>query len=286
MRQTIGFLFLLISLNLSGQIGGTIIDKSTGLPIQYANVFIQGKPIGTTTDIKGNFEIKSTTSNEIIIVSAIGYDSQQIKADSEATIIQLVPRTYELSGIIVKPRKNKTQLTIGTYNKNKINDYFGCAGYPWIVTKYFEFKPEYNSIPHLKQLKIMSSAISQDSVIFNLRLLSIKGDGSPGTDLLNKNLIVTAQSGRNKNTVIDLSSFNLTFPSSGLIIAVEWLIINQNKSDSKYGLQYLPQFGSVTKDGESKTWNYVGGKWFQVTLFPPTVKNKYKELAAELTLTN
>jgi hypothetical protein len=283
MRHLIGLLLILLSTNLSGQISGTIIDNSTGLPIQYANVFIQGKPIGTTTDLNGNFEIKSNTSDEIIIVSAIGYDSQQIKVDSEASIIKLVPRIYELSGIIVKPRKNKSQLTIGSYNKNKIHNYFACNGYPWIVTKYFEFKPEYNSFPYLKKLKILTSTISRDSVIFNLRLLSIKEDGSPGTDLLNKNLIVSAQSGLNKNTVIDLSSFNLTFPSSGLIIAVEWLIIGQNKNDSKFGLQYLPQFGSVTKEGESKTWNYVGGRW---ALYQRTIMNKNQELAAELTLTN
>jgi hypothetical protein len=276
----------LLSINLSGQIRGTIIDKSTGHPIQYANVFLQDRPIGATTDLNGDFELKSNTSDEIIIASAIGYDSQQFKADSETIIIQLVPRTYELSGIIVKPKRNKSQLTIGTYNKNKIHDYFGCGGYPWIVTKCFEFKPEYNSIPYLKQLKILTSANSRDSVIFNLRLLSIKKDGSPGTDLLNKNLIVKAQPGVNKNTIIDLSSYNLTFPQTGLIVAVEWLIIEQNKTDWKYSLQYLPQFGTVTKEGESKTWNYVGGRWTRTTLMPPTEKNKYKELAAELTLTN
>jgi len=48
----------------------------------------------------------------------------------------------------------------------------------------------------------------------------------------------------------------------------------------------LPQFGSVTKEGAVKSWNYVGGKWIKTSFMPPTEKNKYKELAAELTLTN
>jgi hypothetical protein len=286
MRHTISFFLLLLSITLSGQIRGTVTDKASGLPIQYANVFLQGKPIGATTDLDGNFDIKSVSGEYILIVSAIGYESQQFRASSETIIIQLVPRTYELSGVIVKPKKNKSRLTIGSYDKNKIHDYFVCGGYPWNVAKYFEFKPEYNSTPRLNQIKILTSATSRDSVIFNFRLLSIQEDGSPGLDLLNKNLIVKAQPGVNKNTIIDLSSYNLTFPQTGLIIAVEWLIIEQNKFDWKNRIQYLPQFGTVTKVGESKTWNYVGGEWTRITLMPPTEKNKYKELAAELTLTN
>jgi len=268
--HTISFLLFLLPITLSGQINGTVIDNSTGNPIQFANVFLQGKPIGATTDIKGVFEIKTTTINEIIIASAIGYDSQQLKIDSGTIIIRLIPRIYELAGVTVKPRRNKTQITIGTYNKNKIHDYFACGGYPWIVTKYFNHMEEYRSTPYLKQIKILTSANSQDSVIFNLRLLSIKEDGSPGFDLLKNNLIVRALSGVNKNTTVDLSPYNLTFPETGLIVAVEWLIIDQNKTDWKYKLQYLPQFGSITMVGESKTWNYLGGKWIRTTLMPPT----------------
>ena len=284
--HTISFFLFLLSNSLSGQVKGTITDKTTGQPIQFANVFLKDKPIGATTDLNGNFEIKSIPADYILIVSAIGYESRQFNASTETIKIQLAPKTYELSGIIVKPQRNKARLTIETYNKNKIHNYFGCGGYPWIVAKYFEYKPEYYSTPRLNQIKILTSASSAETVIFNFRLLTVQEDGSPGRDLLDKNLIVKAQSGVNKNTIIDLSSYNLTFPQTGFMIAVEWLIIDQNKFDWKGSVQYLPQFGTVIKEGECKTWNYVGGKWFRTTLMPPTEKNKYKVLAAELTLTN
>lgn len=279
-------LLFLLSFKLSGQIRGTVEDKSNENPIQFANIFLKGKPIGATTDKNGYFEIPSGKKNDTLIISAIGYDTQSITGDTLTIKIKMIPKTYELPDIVVKPQKHDRQLRIGTYNNKKINQYFACGGYPWIVTKYFGYKPEYSSTPYLKLLKIMTSANSQDSVIFNLRLYSVNEDGSPGVDLLNKNIIVKTFSGRNKNTTIDLSPYRLTFPPSGLIIAVEWLIIDQNKSTWKYQLQYLPQFGSVTMEGESKTWIYVGGKWLRTTLMPPTEKNKYKELAAELTLTN
>jgi len=286
MRHTISFFFLLLSINLSAQIRGIVTDKSTGLPIQYANVFLKDKLVGATTDINGTFEIKSNIQDYILIISAIGYDSQQFKPNTDNVIIQLVPRTYALSEITVKPRKNKSLLIVETYNKKNIHDYFACLGYPWIVSKYIEFKPEFNSTPFIKQIKILTSATPRDSVIFNLRLLVVNEDGSPGIDILSKNLIIHAQNGINKLTSIDLSSHHITFPKTGLIIAVEWLIVQQNRTDSKHQVQYLPQFGTVTKEGDNKTWIYSGGKWIKTSLMPASDKNKYKELAAELTLTN
>jgi hypothetical protein len=284
--HTISLLLFLLSINLSGQIKGTVTDKSSGLPIQYANVFLHGKPIGATTSLDGSFEIKQATPDDILIISAIGYESQQILATNEIKTIHLVPKTYELSGVIVKPKKYKSELRIGTYDKNKIHDYFICNGFPWIVTKYFEFKQDYKANPYLKQIKILTSLTSLDSAIFNLRLLSLNHDGSPGNDLINKNLIVKALPGRNNNTIINLTPYNLTFPETGLVVAVEWLVIDQNRAEYKSQIQYLPQFGSVTNEGEVKSWNYIGGKWIKSSFMPPSEKNKYKELAAELTLTN
>lgn len=278
------FLFLIPN-TITGQIRGTITDKTTRQPVQYANVFLKDKPIGATTDLNGKFEIESAPGGTILIVSAIGYESQLFIPETENFNIQLIPKTYELSGIIVKPQK-KSKRILESYNKNKIRSYFSCSGYPWIVTKFIEYKPEYSSTPHLNQIKILTSASSSKNAIFNLRLLTISEDCSPGKDLLDKNLIVNAKYGVNENTIIDLSSYKLTFPKTGLLIAVEWLVIDQNKSDWKGRIQYLPQFGSVTKDSNNKTWQYAGGRWLQTTLKPLTEKNKYTELAAELTLTN
>jgi len=98
MRHTFSFLLFLLSINLTGQVRGTVIDKTTGLPIQYANVFLQGKPIGATTNPNGNFEIRQASGDDILIISAIGYDSQQLKVSSEIKIIQLIPRTMNFLG--------------------------------------------------------------------------------------------------------------------------------------------------------------------------------------------
>lgn len=286
MRNVISLLLLLISISLSGQIRGRVSDKSTGQPIPYANVFLKDKPIGATTDMKGDFEIKTNIENNELIVSAIGYESQLINGHDSNFTILLIPKTYELSEIKIRPKKNISKLIIDSYNKNKIHSYFSCGGFPWIVGKYFKFQPEYNSTPFIKQIKLLASCVSIDSGVFNLRIISFKEDGTPGVDMLDKNLIIKAESGAKKNTIVDLSKYNITFPPQGLMIAVEWLIIDQNKWVWKDRVQYLPQFGTMTKEGESMTWAYTGGRWNRTNLTQPNVKKSYQELAIELTLTN
>jgi|WetSurMetagenome_2_1015567.scaffolds.fasta_scaffold00007_144 hypothetical protein len=280
------FCLVLSVADLSGQVRGKVTDRSTGLPIPFANVFVADKPVGATTDGNGNFDVVLGPVDSILVVSAIGYESQKYRSGTESLSIMLTPATYELPVVTVRPSKHKSQLVIGQYNKNKIHSYFACGGFPWIVTRYFAYRPEYGKTPLIKQLKLLTSASSGDSVIFNLRLLSVNPDGTPGTDIAGRNIIVKAEKGVNKNTTVDLTGYNLTFPETGLIVAVEWLVIDQNKANWKYQLTYLPQFGYQVREGKDNNWIYVGGRWTRSTLTSPGVKNQNKELAAELTLTD
>ena len=280
------FLIILFPISISGQITGKVTDKSTGIPIPYVNVFLKNKPIGATSNQDGSFEIKSVSQADNLIVSAIGYETLEVRITSNYISIQLTPKVYELPPVIIKPHKSKSQIITGDFKRNKINNYFACIGYPWIVTKFIDYKQEFYTTPFIKQLKILTSCVSRDSVIFNLRLLTLDQDSVPNIDLLGKNLIIKAKRGINQFTTIDLNQYSLTFPKTGLIIAVEWLILDQNKTISRFGVKYYPDFGSITRDGDRKTWNYNGGKWTKVSLLPPAQKHKYAELAAEVTLTN
>lgn len=279
-------LVLLLSIRLSGQITGTVKDEINGLPVEYANIFLKDIPVGATADNYGNFKIESADIGDILVISAIGYESRQVVANSGYLTINLKSKVYELPGVNVSARKDKLKRTIGKFNNRNIRNYFICKGYPWMVSKIFEFKPEYYKTPFLKQLKILTSSSASDSAIFNLHLLSIDKEGNPTINMLGKNLIIRAQKGINKNTTIDLEKYNFTFPPSGLVVAVEWLLLDQNKTNWEFNMQYEPQFGALTEQGNTGTFNFIGGKWIKTTLLPPSERNKFKELAVELTLTN
>ncbi|HEX6224184.1 MAG TPA: DUF5686 family protein [Chryseolinea sp.] len=52
---------------------GKITDANSGDPIPYVNVIFQGTTIGVTSDFDGNYELKTNTPSDTIVVSYIGY---------------------------------------------------------------------------------------------------------------------------------------------------------------------------------------------------------------------
>ena len=69
---------------------GTVKELKSGMPIPGANVKVQGKSIGTTTDFDGNFSLK--TSEELpytIEVSLLGYKPQEIQITSNDQIVEV-----------------------------------------------------------------------------------------------------------------------------------------------------------------------------------------------------
>ena len=56
---------------------GKVTDANSGDPIPYVNVIFQGTSVGVTTDFDGNYELKTTTPSDTIIVSYIGYKAKK-----------------------------------------------------------------------------------------------------------------------------------------------------------------------------------------------------------------
>jgi len=72
-------IFVLSISSISGQnteISGKITEKSTGLPIPYANIIFTGTFVGTTSDINGSYSFSTSKPGNTLEVSAIGYKKQ------------------------------------------------------------------------------------------------------------------------------------------------------------------------------------------------------------------
>ena len=63
---------------------GTVIDKE-GEPLIGASVLVKGETLGAATDFDGQFTIQAPT-NGIIVVSYVGYDTQEIPVDGRTEI--------------------------------------------------------------------------------------------------------------------------------------------------------------------------------------------------------
>jgi hypothetical protein len=112
------------SISISQVYSGVLINSQNNQPIPYANIGIVGKNIGTTSDANGFFNIilDSKFDKETLCISSIGFESreyvigsfkQESHNDNKIQIF-LVPKTYTLAEVVIKPVKIKF-FTLGNF---------------------------------------------------------------------------------------------------------------------------------------------------------------------------
>lgn len=83
--------FLMFVLPLAGhaqtlKISGTVTDAVTGEPVISAGVMLKASNIGTVTSVSGEYTISVTDPEGILVVSAIGYKSQEVPINGRGVI--------------------------------------------------------------------------------------------------------------------------------------------------------------------------------------------------------
>lgn len=82
-------------------VSGTVVNEK-GVPIEGASIVAKGSVAGSVTDAKGTFKIKVTDDNTTLVISYIGYQSQEIVVGSKTSIsIKLSAATQVLDDIVV-----------------------------------------------------------------------------------------------------------------------------------------------------------------------------------------
>lgn len=86
-----------------GTITGTVVDGELGGPLPGASVMVRGTSVGTSTDFDGNFTLEVNQASGTLVVSYIGFVTQNIKFSSTGSIgtISLQPDAEELEGVVV-----------------------------------------------------------------------------------------------------------------------------------------------------------------------------------------
>ena len=83
------------------KVTGVVVD-GTGEPVIGANVVVKGTTNGTITDFDGNYTIEGVSANDVLVVSYIGYLSQEIPVGSQSAInVTLKEDTQTLDEVVV-----------------------------------------------------------------------------------------------------------------------------------------------------------------------------------------
>ena len=202
----------------------------------------------------------------------------------------LKPKLYQIPELEVSNNYASIVTVIEPFKKRSRVAYYNCFGSSWINGRIFHYSPDYSQTPFVKEIRVLTKS-KITGAKFNLRLLSVSDAGAPEEDLLTENLIVEVPKGTNKSS-IDISKNRLQFPLSGICVALEWLIIDENiyysrsksPDSGERKSRFEPKFGLLELGTESNTWIYSGGSWYSNKELGGPVSNK--ELAIEIVLSN
>ena len=305
------YFLLLISISFFGQTKGVVVDES-GKPIPYVNIWVENENIGTTSEENGAFSI-ADAENKILVFSAVGFETLKAKLNESGKVV-LKAIAYQLDEVVIQKRIGKDEIEIGKYKKRNINLYYGTATQPTIIAKFIAPTQDIKKHPFIDNITFLTLSMINNAKI-KVRFYEVAQDGSPGLDYSDDIIIVSVKSGKQNNTV-DLKDKNIKIPDSGLFIAFEWMIIEENKYTYEYtideentklvgglpdskkkvyknGTQYNPSIGTTPSDS-STSWQYAAGKWVSRKIHKKAdsfkledkYDNKFGELAIKITLTN
>ena len=285
------WIFLIVTQFAFSQIRGVVKDSISGEPIPYVNIWVENETIGTTSETNGSFSL-DIKEEKLLVFSALGYEIK--KATSKTDLILLKPKVFELNEVVVTFPKKTKELEIGEAHKVHISQLSGNK--PWIYAKLFNYDEKYMETPFIKKIVFYSNSDIKRAKI-KLRIFGIN-DSIPSEDLINEDIIVTVKGGMKKNT-IDVSSYNIEFPKKGIVIGLEWLIIEENKyfftykdpkTKQKVSLEnYAPSL-VINHSPDEISFTYSKGRWYKHKRHSSNYKkewnNKVDTPAINLILTN
>lgn len=204
-------------------IHGVLIDRTTHQFIEFANIGMIGKNIGTVSNEKGEFSlsIPDSISSEKIKISMIGYKAKTILPASleKQTKIFLTQEITKLNEVNITAKKTKLKV-LG--NETKTNHLL--AGFK-NNSLGAEFGVKLNiKHPQTHLLKLLFN-INSNSInkipVFRFNVYNLDKKGYPKDNVLTQNIIIEPKE-LTGFVEVDLRPYNI-FVNEDVIIAIEWI---------------------------------------------------------------
>ncbi|GAA3601154.1 TonB-dependent receptor [Flavivirga amylovorans] len=98
----------------SQQVSGTVTDAETNLPLAGANIIIKGTSTGAISDFDGNFTLNAEAFPVTLIVSSVGYDTQEVNVSSTQKIIVALQEGVALDEVVLIGSRNPSRTAVDT----------------------------------------------------------------------------------------------------------------------------------------------------------------------------
>ncbi|MEM9648474.1 MAG: carboxypeptidase-like regulatory domain-containing protein [Bacteroidota bacterium] len=226
------FILGLVSLSASAQtrLSGHIVDLDSRQPVDFANIGILNKNVGTVSDFDGSFKLDLAKSEinatDTLQISRIGYKTVKFSTKdfleqlNTKPVIELEATTYELEGIVVKS-SDSDKRRMGYQSRSKRlfgfwNDSLALGGEhaSKIMVRRGPVK--------LEDLSFHVAANISDSILVRVNVYELER-GLPGKNFTTANILHTIKQ-RQGTIKIDLSPYNIVVDDH-FVISLELLKI-------------------------------------------------------------
>ncbi|MEX0966104.1 MAG: carboxypeptidase-like regulatory domain-containing protein [Bacteroidia bacterium] len=274
MKVVLHIAILLIVANpLAAQVTGYVKDSKARQPIPYVNIWVENENVGTSADAQGNFTLPAIDSTKRLVFSAMGYETRKVSLSRGIDTVYLQFKAIQLAEAVFIPKRGISERTIGNIDKKDVDVYFSTQNKPWILAKSFPYSDDYKETPYLNSIRIITKSEIKNAK-FNVRLYSAGEGGEPVEYIYNDTIPGYAKKGK-RITEVDLSNLAIQFPDDGFFVAIECLIIEENRHESKgteialdgpvtkkkIWKRYQPSIGSMYRETDENTWYYSKGNW-------------------------
>lgn len=291
-------IILLFSQLSFGQIIGTVKDSKTKIGISYVNICVENKETGVSANENGEFFLNGVGKTDVLLFSAVGYKTLILKQREIKGDVFLEEIILDLKELVVNTRKGKKITKIGKVDKKQIKSFSANRGYPRMYGRFIPFAENISETRYIKEIRFLTRGEIR-TTIFNVRLLTLNKEGEPIEYYSEQNIVGRCKKGM-KITAVNVEDLNIKFPESGLIVGVEWLLIEENKFVKEYWekgkkekikiTEYSPWFGNdfeIENNSWMKSTKPIWNKQMAyINDLPKDSKGKYQTLAVELILTD
>lgn len=103
-------------------VSGMVTDEQSGEPLPGVNIVIKDTQIGTTTDSEGQFSLRVSDLQEVLVISYIGYQSQEVPISNQREV-NIAMRSEILSSdeLVVTAFGLKREVKSLTYSTEGVN---------------------------------------------------------------------------------------------------------------------------------------------------------------------
>jgi len=97
-----------------GNVTGTVTEASSNNPLPGANIIVKGTTNGTTSDFDGNFSLDVSTFPATLVISSVGYESQELEVTSTQSITVSLAEGVALDEIVLVGSRNPSRAAMDT----------------------------------------------------------------------------------------------------------------------------------------------------------------------------